>query len=605
MAILCPPGGQDRENRPGGYPEQGRGCEPQPAALIEPDHAEGHVSQHGTDQQHGQDPDSPLLEDADHGNFASEPTTISVRPRFAYSLLAILDPAQTAGSWGTELVPTRNRDDATISMESGQEPPPGSLTDVDQRLLEYCPRGPGRRARVGRILFLAGIRDPPDGTRAVVSHKQRAVRRHGHADRTAPDVSFLGDETDQEVFVLSCRLAVFHWHADHFVARPAGTIPRAMLGSKRVQPVHLRELTAVIEGQIERRRVRLNKNVGNNHLVLEFRVFSFVPGVLIRPKVVPWPAVETAFLDVGDIVGHEIVTQPVALVSRSPELPGPGMNRQAHGIANARGEGPLVLAVRVEGENHSAALFGGVVVDIRPRADRDIQGLAVGRELQVTGPVATTADFLSAGRDVLHDHLGPSPRLGVAIAVGEAHHRAGVADIEEFWLRARREESNSKRAVQPSGKNLVHLGLAVAVGIPEDAQPAGPALGNKEVAVGCPHDHPRLDQPVGELRHREAFGSLGPCPLGPLHDPWTIVRRGSVVGGGKISNRDLATDARRISRPVAESVLALQGDVSGASTISISHRYRLGPEGTQQSHAECEDRSSYLLAHRGMSCLVD
>src|SRR5208283_5535558 len=86
---------------------------------------------------------------------------------------------------GTELVPTRNRDDATISMESGQEPPPGSLTDVDQRLLEYCPHGPRRRARVGRILFLAGIRDPPDGTRAVVSHKQRAVRRHGHADRTA------------------------------------------------------------------------------------------------------------------------------------------------------------------------------------------------------------------------------------------------------------------------------------------------------------------------------------------------------------------------------------------------------------------------------------
>ena len=115
MDILCPPGGQDRENRPGGYPEQGRGCEPQPAALIEPDRAEGHVSQHGTDQQHGQDPDSPLLEDADHGNFASEPTTSSVRPHFAYSLLAILDPARTAGSWGTELVPTRNRDDATIS----------------------------------------------------------------------------------------------------------------------------------------------------------------------------------------------------------------------------------------------------------------------------------------------------------------------------------------------------------------------------------------------------------------------------------------------------------------------------------------------------------
>src|SRR5208282_4357741 len=199
-------------------------------------------------------------------------------PHFAYSLLAILDPARTAGPWGTEFVPTQDRDDATISMESGQELPPGSLTDVDQRLLEYCPHGPGRRARVDPILSLAGIRDPPDGTRAVVSHKERAVRRHGHADRTAPDVSIPGDETDQEVFVLSRGLTVFHWHADHLVAGPAGTVPRAMLGSKRVEPVLLRELAAVIEGQVERRRVRLNKHVGNNHLVLELGVLSLVPG---------------------------------------------------------------------------------------------------------------------------------------------------------------------------------------------------------------------------------------------------------------------------------------------------------------------------------------
>src|SRR5208337_2949431 len=102
--------------------------------------------------------------------------------------------------------------------------------------------------------------------------------RHGHADRTAPNVSIPGDETDQEVFVFSRGLAVFHWHADHLVAGPAGTVPRAMLGGKRVEPVLLRELAAVIEGQVERRRVRLNKHVGNNHLVLELGVLSLVPG---------------------------------------------------------------------------------------------------------------------------------------------------------------------------------------------------------------------------------------------------------------------------------------------------------------------------------------
>ena len=61
-------------------------------------------------------------------------------------------------------------------------------------------------------------------------------------------------------------------------------------------------------------------------------------------------------------------------------------------------------------EDRGPAIFGSVVVDIRPRTDRDIQGLAVGRKLQITSPVAAAADLLSTGRNVGDDHLQPRPR---------------------------------------------------------------------------------------------------------------------------------------------------------------------------------------------------
>ena len=170
---------------------------------------------------------------------------------------------------------------------------------------------------------------------------------------------------------------------------------------------------AGVERHVERGRVRLDEHVGHDHLVLQLGVLALVPRVLVGADVIPGPAVEAAFLDVGDVVGHQVVAQPVALVDRGPELAGLGMDRQADGVADARGEDPLVLAVGVEGQDVGTPLFALVVADVRPRADRNEQRLAVRRELEVARPVAAAADLLATAGDVLDDRLG-RPRAFVS-----------------------------------------------------------------------------------------------------------------------------------------------------------------------------------------------
>ena len=182
-------------------------------------------------------------------------------------------------------------------------------------------------------------------------------------------------------------------------------------------------------------------------------------------EVVPGPAVEAPFLDVRDVVGHEVVAERVALVDRRPELARLRVGRQADGVADARGEDPLVLAVGVEREDVGPALLRVVVADVRPRADRDEERLAVGREFQVARPVAAAADALVAAGDVLDDRLGGPGGLGVAVLVGEADDRVGVADVNVIRLRPGRIEGDPERALQSGGEDLVHLGLAVAVGV--------------------------------------------------------------------------------------------------------------------------------------------
>ena len=98
------------------------------------------------------------------------------------------------------------------------------------------------------------------------------------------------------------------------------------------------------------------------------------------------------------------------------------------------------------------------------------------------------------------DRLGLAGRLGVAVLVGEADDRVGVGDVDVRRVRARRVEGDAERLVEARGEDLGQLGLAVAVGVAEDLDPAGLALGDEDVAVGGGHDDAGVGQAGGELR---------------------------------------------------------------------------------------------------------
>ena len=71
-----------------------------------------------------------------------------------------------------------------------------------------------------------------------------------------------------------------------------------------------------------------------------------VPRVLMASHVEPWPAVEAAFLHVGNVVGNQIVAQSVAFVDGAPELAGGRVDGHAHAVADAGGVNPLELSLR-------------------------------------------------------------------------------------------------------------------------------------------------------------------------------------------------------------------------------------------------------------------
>src|SRR4051812_35408611 len=91
-----------------------------------------------------------------------------------------------------------------------------------------------------------------------------------------------------------------------FVSRANTAVPRAVLGGKQVVLVFLRKLLAGIKGDAERGAVGLEQDVGNNSLVLQFRMLSLVTRILMAADVPPRPSVEAVFLQVGDVIGDEI-----------------------------------------------------------------------------------------------------------------------------------------------------------------------------------------------------------------------------------------------------------------------------------------------------------
>src|SRR5712664_4675162 len=164
------------------------------------------------------------------------------------------------------------------------------------------------------------------------------------------------------------------------------------------------------------------------------------PRILVWPRVIPGPAVEAAFLDVGDVVGNQIVAQRITLVYCGPELPGLGMHRNTGCIANTGCIDSLARSIGIEFEHIGAICFRFVVRDVCSGAHSDVQLLAVVRKDQTASPVS--AAVFAAARNACHDSLGWTARFQVTILVRKSDDGIRISDIDVLGTRTRRIKSN-------------------------------------------------------------------------------------------------------------------------------------------------------------------
>jgi hypothetical protein len=212
--------------------------------------------------------------------------------------------------------------------------------------------------------LLAGIDNVPNTLCAVVGYKKRAVLSNCNSDRPAPDLTVRCDESGEEIFILSGSMAVVHRDADDFVAGAVGAVPGAVLSREAVAIVGRGKLLALVKSHLQRCKVRLQDDVRCDDLGLQLRVCTHQARVLVTAHVPPWPAVESIFLHAGDVVGNEVVAEPVTLVGGAPELTGCWIDGFADAVANAAGVDLEELALGGELKNIGAVKFVGMGVRV-------------------------------------------------------------------------------------------------------------------------------------------------------------------------------------------------------------------------------------------------
>ncbi len=133
-----------------------------------------------------------------------------------------------------------------------------------------------------------------------------------------PYIAVRRDEPCQKVVILAGGLAVIEPHADQLITRAVHPVPRTVTGDKNIAAIFGRELRAVVNGESQRRGMRLQKNIRRQDFVAHLGKLAVMVRILMGADIIKWPAVKTARLDARYIIGRQIVAEPVALVNRGP-----------------------------------------------------------------------------------------------------------------------------------------------------------------------------------------------------------------------------------------------------------------------------------------------
>ena len=143
-------------------------------------------------------------------------------------------------------------------------------------------------------------------------------------------------------------------------------------------------------------------------------MLALMLGVVIAADVEPGPAVETAALDVGDVIGNQVIAVGIALIDRGPQLAGFRIDRQADGVANSGGVDSDELAFGRVLQNVGAMEFrsaSSLLFDPEPTARN--------RLLPSLEKTMSRVEWPPARRDVGDQRLGRAGGLQVAVLVGK------------------------------------------------------------------------------------------------------------------------------------------------------------------------------------------
>src|SRR5439155_25927032 len=151
-------------------------------------------------------------------------------------------------------------------------------------------------------------------------------------------------------------------------ARRNRAIPRAVQRDERVAPVIGRERGAGVEGEPERRRMRLD---GDRRRLDARAARRSVLGIGFAGEVALGPAVVAAGLDDVDVLGRQVIAQIVAVVVPAPQLAGRRIERQADRVPEPTREDASARAVGVELRYRGAQRIA-LVTEIAGRPDREI-----------------------------------------------------------------------------------------------------------------------------------------------------------------------------------------------------------------------------------------
>ena len=249
------------------------------------------------------------------------------------------------------------------------------------------------------------------------------------------------------------------------------------------------ELRALIEDKPDRRGMRLEKKIGRFGFRDHVRALGAECRIGILADIGIGPAVESALLQMGEIIGNEAVAITVALVHRHPHGAGARIEGDADRIARAGGEG-RERAVGVD-RLHAGARGRFGVFDISAAADGEIK-LARRREGDIARPV------IFGAAEILFGDARPGAGFQRAVLVSELPHRMDVADIERAIV-----EGQAVRPVEAGGEGCDRCRL---VGAAQDRDRSGFRFGQKHIAIGRQRHPARIGQARSIDRNREALG---------------------------------------------------------------------------------------------------